>query len=96
MAGKRYTQKTLEADIKALNEDLARRGIDAAFEVSPRNGYCAVDWYHPSIRNNRNNPGWSGVEAMVEGGSPKDCWNKCHTRYYQWLNNHAEGRRLTR
>ena len=33
MAGKRYTQKTLEADIKVINEDLARRGIDAAFEV---------------------------------------------------------------
>ena len=90
----RYTQKALEADIKTLNEDLARRGIDAAFEVSPRNGYCAVDWYHPSIRNDRSNTGWSGVEAMVEGGSPRECFATCSTRYYHWLAAKVDNRQV--
>ena len=90
MSAKRYTERLLTADLDNLNADLAAKGIDAAFVVSPRNGYCAVDWYKPSIRNDRTNPGWSGVESMVEGGTPKECFQTCTNRYYQWVARHAQ------
>ena len=87
----RYTERAFMKDCDAVNKDLAERGIDAAFVVAPRNGFCAVDWYKPSSHAD----GGSGVEANVQCGTPRECWQSVQTRFYQWLNCHAEGRRLT-
>lgn len=58
----RYTTKSLEHDVLTMNDTLADAGSDIHFEVSPRNGSCAIDQCETG--NYRN----------LEVGSPRECY----------------------
>lgn len=77
----RISEQQLNRVIDVLNNDLAKRNIDAAFSLLPRNGMCAVDWYKPS----RRLAGFSGVEANVEVGTVRECHTTTHQKYTAWI-----------
>ena len=77
----RISEGQLRRVIDVLNNDLAKRKIDAAFSLLPRNGMCAVDWYKPT----RRLAGFSGVAANVEVGTVRECHDATHRKYTVWI-----------
>lgn len=63
----RYTEKMLKGDIADINRDLAATGSAYYLEVSPRNGYCAVDLC-ATYQDGR-----TGVVHLFASGSPREC-----------------------
>lgn len=69
---KRYTGKSLEADVVRFNEQLEARGDAYRFAVEYRNNYTAIDLATPEqlaryccARN-------------LECGTPRECLNACY------------------
>lgn len=78
----RFTEKKCAVFVEDLNERLAAGGSDWRMEVSPRNGYCAIDIYKHSVRSSKPTPGWSCVERNLETGSPRKCAETAREFYY--------------
>jgi len=83
----RYTNKALCADIAEFNRRLEAAGADCFLEVGSRYNYTAVDvltldnWeYRQGKRGDH-----SGCLCNLETGSPRECYAKAETFFYQQL-----------
>lgn len=68
----RYTGKSLERDVIALNAKLAERGHDLRFDVGYRYGYTAIDLATPEQLEKHC------CQRMLIGGTPRECLSACH------------------
>jgi hypothetical protein len=69
---KRYTFKSLQADIQALNKKLEDRNDPHRFVIDSRNNYTAIDLARP------NQLAGHTVVRNLECGTPRQCLNACH------------------
>jgi hypothetical protein len=69
---KRYTGKSLEADVASFNEQLAARGDAYRFLVSYRYNYTAVDLATPAQLARHI------CQRNLETGTPRECLNACY------------------
>lgn len=68
----RYTSKSLESDVAALNITLERIGDPYRFSVGGRYGYTAVDLATPEQLAQHC------CQWMLIGGTPRECLNACN------------------
>jgi hypothetical protein len=71
----RYTEKQCKIDVSYKNNYRIKLFNSNYFDVSPRNGYCAIDIY--SIRSD----GSLSCQSMLIGGTPKDCIQATYNYY---------------
>jgi len=79
----RYTITTLRNEIETINQSLLDIGSLKRLEISPRNGYQAVDIYSVDTDGNRPN---SGVDRNLECGSSRECGESSWSWYYSEAN----------
>ena len=75
---RRFTITDLRRDIEEINNGLQEIGALVRFEISPRNGYQAVDEY--PIGGDGKRIG-SGVNRMVGSGSSRETALECWQAY---------------
>ncbi len=68
----RYTHKSLEKDVDALNAKLADRKHGFRFVTGARNGYSAIDLATPE------QAAAHCCQRMLIGGTPRECLAECH------------------
>jgi hypothetical protein len=76
---KRYTAKSLEADLPGLNETLGRLKVGLQFVIGGRNGYTAIDLATPDQAARHC------CQRMLVGGTPRECLQACH----EFISRHA-------
>ena len=69
---KRYTGKSLEADVKGFNEQLAARGDAYRFDVGYRYNYTAIDLATPKQLARHC------CARNLQTGTPRECLNACY------------------
>lgn len=85
-----YRPKDLQTDIDDLNRTMRtakvinQRGFIVQFELSPRNGYQAVDAYSIRDDGTREN---SGVDCNVGCGTSLECFQYMRSHYYNLCDN---------
>lgn len=75
----RFTEKSCYGFIEVINSRFKNDGVDWRLEVSPRNGYCAVDCYKATEREAGN----TGVYNNVQCGTPRQCAESARDFYYR-------------
>lgn len=81
----RFTEKACREFVADLNDRLEAAGADLYMHVAPRNGYCAIDIVSRKRRASKPVPGWSAVERMLVGGTPRECAESAREFYYTQL-----------